>query len=133
MPVSRTFVAKEIRWNSITWNADNGGPLTITVAHTGNPIMSRTGADLYPRRISIQDRSVVVTVVLGEFKQIMALTGKGTLAADVFYHEGPETVTLSILGMKNYETRSTQNRANPSESAITFIHESVDGLANPLS
>ena len=133
MPVNRTFTAKEIRWGSETWNANATGPLSITIAHSGTPVVSRTGADLYPRRISVQDRTVVVTVVVGDFKRSVALSGSNSMAIDVFYDEGAQTVTVTVPGLRYYEARSTQNRANPSETALTFVHESTDGLTNPVT
>jgi len=133
MPVSRTFTAKTITWNSETWDKDATGPLSVTVAHSGTPVMSRTGADLYPHRISVQDRTVVVTVVVGEFKRTSALTGKSNMVISLYYDEGAETITVTIANLRFYEVRSTQNRANPSEAALTFVHESADGTTVPIT
>jgi len=133
MPVSRTFTVSKIVWNAITWDSESGGPLSITLAHTGTPVLSRTGADRYPRRASIQDRSAVVTVVLGEFKQTQSLAGLSNMVADLFYDEGAQTIQVTIATLRLYEIRSTQNRANPSEVAITFIHESAAGQASPVA
>lgn len=133
MPVSRTFTAKTITWNGETWNSSGGGPLSVTVAHSGTPVISRTGADLYPRRISVQDRTVVVTAVLGEFKRATALSGKGNMVITAWYEEGAESITVTIPDLRFYEARSTQNRANPSETALTFVHESSDGTTTPIS
>lgn len=134
MPVSRTFTAKEVRWGAGNiWNSNAVGPLSATIAHSGTPVISRTGADLYPRRISVQDRTVVVTIVIGEYKRTAALSGKNDMAIDAWYDEGAETVTVAIPNLRFYEARSTQNRANPSETALTFIHESADGLTAPIS
>lgn len=133
MAVSRTFSAKTITWNSQTWDSSAVGPLSVTLAHSGTPVISRTGADLYPRRISVQDRTVVVTVVVGEFKRTDALSGKSTMVVTVWYEEGAEAVVITIPGIRFYEARSTQNRANPSETALSFVHESTDGTTNPIS
>ena len=132
MPVERTFTIKELRWNTNIWNSENGGPLSITIAHTGTPVLSRTGADRYPRRVSVQDRSCVATVVLGDFMQIAALAGISDMYADVFYDEGGQTRTMKLVGMRHYESRPTQNRATPSEAAMTFIHQSAGGQDSPL-
>ena len=132
MAVSRTFTIKEATFGAETFDADNGGPLSLTIAHTGTPVPSRTGADRYPRRISVQDRNCVATLVVGEFKDTRELAGIEDLAVTVYYDEDAEEIDLVVKTMRLYEVRPTQNRSNPSERALVFVHQSADGQAAPI-
>lgn len=134
MSVSRTFLVANAAWGGNNWNSSSGGPISLTIAHSGTPVASRTGTDLYPTRISVLDRQCVVTLVLGEFKQTAGLSASSAnMSAYVYYTEGANAVNVSIGTLRLYEVRPTQNRANPSECALTFIHESPDGTTAPIS
>ncbi len=132
MAVVTTFYPTTITWNGNTWDCTNGGPLMARYEHGGTAHGDRTGNQRYPAFVEIVDLNARVTVRLRQFKQTMALDQTSSDLTLVLTSKNT-TVNFTFKTMILEDVRGGQNRAQPGDVELMFIHESDDGFANPLS
>ncbi len=133
MAVTPTFYPTTITWNGNTWDCTNGGPLMARYEHGGTAHGDRTGNQRYPAFVEIVDVNARVTVRLRQFKQVMAIDQTSSDLVLTCTAKGGISSIITFKTMILEDVRGGQNRAQPGDVELMFIHESADGFANPLS
>lgn len=122
-----------VTWaNGVGTSGGSGGLLTVMYTHAGQDIQDRTGSSEYPTFVGIVNKSLTMRVTLRELKQIYALGSKCT-ATTLTAISSAGTVTIAAPNMVLRDVEMTQNRAEPAQAVLTFVHESADGTTVPVS
>jgi hypothetical protein len=124
------ILADTITWNSLTWNADSGGPIRVRLRRGARPIKDRTGADLYSRQVFLVEGELEVRIALRD-APIIALGTKSNMS--IGYKTKSTDKTRNAAGMKYIGTEESQDKDNLGEEEAVFVDESTDGVTDPLS
>jgi len=128
---SSTILPVSVVWNSITWNADSGGPIGVEFDKSVTPVEDYTGADEYPRQVFTPRKRMEVRVILRDAPD----TALGAAVSNivVVYQTLSSTKTITFANMKFVGVRSVQGWGDPRSEALVFVHQSSDGSTDPTS
>jgi len=130
MPQRTIYVLSAV-FDGTTYNADTGGTLEFTYTHSATPLPDRTGDDFYPKSVELVDGVLTATLTLREVKFTKAIGTKSNLVLTLKGKDGNSTITLA--GMKVTDVNGSQSRATQGQVVVSFMHESTDGAAVPIS
>ena len=137
MAVNVTYYAKTLVWGANTWDSSNGGSIEITFDHEGDALEDRTGDNEYPPFAVVVNRMLRCTVRLRDLTKAksLALNSKNDLVATLSSKASgtTSTVQLTMLNAVLKGIRGSQGRASVGDVELSFIHESSDGAALPLT
>ena len=130
--MATSLYAQSFTWNGLAFTSASNGILRIEDHHSGEPLESRTGDDEYPRQVFVVNKSLRVTVACRDFK-LAAAPGSGSASGVAVVKTKSGTVTKTYAALILVGLSSRQHRAKESETVLEFVHESADGVANPVS
>jgi hypothetical protein len=128
---STTILPVSVVWNSITWNADAGGPIGVEFDKSATPVEDYTGADEYPRQVFTPRKRLEVRVILRDAPD--TALGAAVSNVVVVYQTLSSTKTITFANMKFVGVRSVQGWGDPRSEALVFVHQSSDGTTDPTS
>jgi hypothetical protein len=125
MAVDRHYTIEEVAYNSITYDADTGGPLSFRWGHRGNRILDRTADDIYSPSVIVPERDITVSV---RFRDPVYLENPGAIKGDlrikVKLAGRPDTAkNITFSNMVFVSIESHQERSIPGECELFFEHE----------
>jgi hypothetical protein len=126
-----SILASVVTWNSLTWNADGGGPIGVEWSHEVQPVEDWTGADEYPRQVFTPRKRLEVRVILRDTPAMALAAFVGSIV--VTYKTLSSTKSKTFANMKYVSVRSIQGWGDVGSEAIVFVHQSSDGTTNPVS
>ena len=131
MAVSYSFQVQQITFNSVTYDSTSGGPLMVTIRHSGDPLEGRSGADEYAAFLAVVDKIAEVQFSVADVKFITALGTSGTFTCTLKLKSTTVVITLATMVLVNVEM--SQRRASLGEMTATLRHESANGTTVPVS
>jgi len=128
---STTICAQTVTWNSLTWNADSGGPIGVEWDKSVSPVEDYTGGDEYPRQVFTPRKRLEVRVIMRDPPDIALGTATSNIV--VTYQTLSSTKQVTFANMKFTGIRSVQNWGDPRSEALVFVHQSSDGSTDPIT
>ena len=129
-----TFRASQVTWDGNTWDTTtDGGTIECSYAHSGRVEENRVGDNVYPTVVATPDKSCIATVTLRNVKQALDLGGAGATMVMTVKGKGAASQTITLAGMVLVDVGGTQRRGEFGAVVLRFEHESVDGVAVPVS
>lgn len=143
-----TIYPKTVLWNGLTFGGniaagDLGGLLAVHFFHDSQDLPDRTGDQEYPTFMAMVNKFAMVQIGLRQVKEIVSAKGnagtftaigvKSDMVVTLIGKSASTPITNTVPGLVFKGVQASQMRAQPGESALTFVHESVDGLALPWS
>lgn len=136
MAYTTTIYPQTVTWSTYTWDngiTNTGGLLTCVITHASQDIQDRTGSSEYPTFVGMVNKSLTVRVTLRELKHTDGLGGVSGNLVLTAKSSNATTVTVTCATMRLRDVEMTQNRAEPAQAVLTFVHESADGTTVPVS
>ena len=129
-----TIYPKSVTWNGITFDKTKGLQ-RVDFQHTSQPVEDRGGGQEYPVNVFLVNKGLTLSITVREFCQDQGAnmdcgtTSNAVVTLDTC--EGTDTCTFA--GMMLVDISGSQDHGVPSEATLTFVHQSTDGSADPVS
>ena len=133
MAVEVSVHPKDVTFNSVTWDAANGGPTTFRFTNEGNPLETRVANNLYPICSKIVDASGTAAISLTEFNPSdePAIGTKSTIVFTLELCDGTES-EKTMYNMIYRGSSGNQDRASAATVDLNFVFQSDDGTNGPF-
>lgn len=132
MATNRPYTIVSVAHNSTTWDADNGGPLSIGFSHIGNAVPDRVADDEYSTAMLIPEKDLIIRVRLRDmvFTTAPGTGGATDLVIVIKNESGTDTMTFKDMVFIGAE--ANLDRSIPGEVELSFNHQH-DVDSNPVS
>lgn len=127
-----TLYVQSVNTPAGNFDSGTGGPLGMTIGHTGNPQYDRTGDDEYPRFVALTDKEGTCEITIRDNYYTGAI---GATTGDIAFTwtAGAHTRTGTLKTMMLISVRPSQERATYGQMVLGFTHVSGDGKTIPLA
>ena len=116
------------------FSSSTGGILAVTITHSASDIQDRVADNEYPTFVAMVNKSLTVRVTI---RQVKLANGPGVDSAGsiviVLKSKDATTVTITCATMILRDVDMNQPRGDVGQTVLTFVHQSADGTANPVT
>ena len=121
--ISRVWAIKQFTFNSITYDEDNGGPLSWNFDDSSNEIGDRVADQVYVSAILIPERELRLTITMRDPYTAITPATKGDLVLTLKSDSGVVDQTLTYKNMLYLSQGASGQKSVPAESTLSFRHE----------
>lgn len=133
MPVENpTVFLTQFTWNGSTYNATSGGTIGMRYTHDSRMAEDRVADQLYPTFVVPVQKNLRVTLMLRKVKRTEEL-GAASSNLVCTLSNGGATETITFATMKIESISGNQPIGAVGDSDISFVHQSADGSAIPVT
>lgn len=121
--LNRNWAIKSVAFNSITYDEDNGGPLSWSFDDSSNEIGDRVADQVYVSATLIPERELRVTISMRDFYTAITPGTQDDLVIVLKCDDGSVDVTLTFADMVYLSQGASGQKSVPAEGTLTFRYE----------
>jgi len=122
MALSRAYAIKQFTFNSVTYDAANGGPLDWDYDDSANELRDRVADDVRPSAIMFPETDLMLSITMRDPFTAITKGTTGNLVLTLIHDSGSEE-SLTFPGMVFLNQRAGMSKSTTAQSTLMFASE----------
>lgn len=121
--MDRIWAIKSFTFDSVTYDEDNGGPLSWNFDDSSNEIPDRVADQVYNSATLIPERDLTVSISMRDVYTSITPGTKSDLVMTFKKDDGTEDEVITFANMVYLSQGASGQKSVPAESTLSFIYE----------